>query len=151
MLKDVPRTEGYRKAIWACRHWLRGKTVMDIGAGTGTRITAFPNWSLAYYYSLVVDTWPTRLSGFLISFSLFLVPFWAGVLSLFCAKAGAARVYAIEAASRTADVARTVIERNGFSHVIQVSFFSLLSMWTATGISTSGLLSTTQQSQSSVF
>ena len=36
MLKDVARTEAYRKAIWASRHWLQGKTVMDIGAGTGT-------------------------------------------------------------------------------------------------------------------
>ena len=44
-----------------------------------------------------------------------------GVLSLFCAKAGAAKVYAVEAAARTAQVARTVVEKNGFSHVIQVS------------------------------
>ena len=54
-------------------------------------------------------------------FHFSLVPFWAGVLSLFCAKAGAARVYAVEAATKTAEVARAVIERNGFSHVIQVS------------------------------
>jgi len=35
MLNDVPRTEAYQKAILANSDFFRGKTVMDIGAGTG--------------------------------------------------------------------------------------------------------------------
>ena len=37
MLKDVPRTEAYRKAIMGNCDLFRGKTVLDIGAGTGKR------------------------------------------------------------------------------------------------------------------
>jgi len=35
MIKDKPRTDGYRDAIEANREQLQGKTVMDVGAGTG--------------------------------------------------------------------------------------------------------------------
>lgn len=35
MLKDVPRTEAYQKAILGNRHLFEGKVVMDVGAGTG--------------------------------------------------------------------------------------------------------------------
>lgn len=43
----------------------------------------------------------------------------SGILSLFAAQAGAKKVYAIEA-SNMAKHARTLIESNGFSHVIEV-------------------------------
>eukprot|EP00899_Mesostigma_viride_P024771 jgi/Mesvir1/5479/Mv15529-RA.1 len=42
-----------------------------------------------------------------------------GVLSIFCARAGARKVYAVDA-SAIADQARAVVEHNGLSHVIQV-------------------------------
>lgn len=76
MLKDAPRTEAYRKAILGNKAFFNGKTVMDVGAGTG-------------------------------------------ILSLFCAQAGAKKVYAVEA-SHLAHVTRKVVEKNQFSHVIEV-------------------------------
>lgn len=42
-----------------------------------------------------------------------------GILSLFCAKAGAAHVYAVEC-SQMADRAKEIVEANGFSNVITV-------------------------------
>ncbi|KAJ0090335.1 hypothetical protein Patl1_13428 [Pistacia atlantica] len=42
-----------------------------------------------------------------------------GILSLFCAKAGAAHVYAVEC-SQMADTAKQIVEANGFSDVITV-------------------------------
>nr|XP_023906587.1 protein arginine N-methyltransferase 1.1-like isoform X2 [Quercus suber] len=42
-----------------------------------------------------------------------------GILSLFCAKAGAAYVYAVEC-SHMADMAKEIVEANGFSNVITV-------------------------------
>ncbi len=48
-----------------------------------------------------------------------------GILSLFCAQAGARKVYAVEA-SQMADVARRVVEKNGFSDVIEVRSTLLL-------------------------
>jgi predicted RNA methylase len=54
----------------------------------------------------------------LLNSSLFL-PSILGILSLFCAQAGASRVYAVEA-SQLADITRRVVEKNGFSDVIEV-------------------------------
>ncbi|KAF8388847.1 hypothetical protein HHK36_025527 [Tetracentron sinense] len=42
-----------------------------------------------------------------------------GILSLFCAKAGAKHVYAVEC-SQMADMAKEIVEANGFSNVITV-------------------------------
>jgi protein arginine N-methyltransferase 1 len=42
-----------------------------------------------------------------------------GILSLFCAKAGAAHVYAVEC-SQMADMAKEIVKANGFSDVITV-------------------------------
>jgi len=41
----------------------------------------------------------------------------SGILSLFAAKAGAKKVYAIEASS-VADAAQKLVEKNGFSHIV---------------------------------
>lgn len=76
MLNDRPRQEAYRDAILSNRSLFAGKTVLDVGAGTG-------------------------------------------ILSVFCAQAGAAKVYAIEA-SNIAKVARAVVNENGFENVIEV-------------------------------
>ena len=67
MLKDRPRTESYRQAIFENAKLFRDKLVMDVGCGTG-------------------------------------------ILSLFAAEVGAAKVYAIEA-SRTALIARNVVRQ----------------------------------------
>lgn len=76
MIQDSPRTEAYKNAILSNRSLFEGKTVLDVGTGTG-------------------------------------------ILSIFCAQAGAAKVYAVEA-SRTAEIARELIEENHFSDIIEV-------------------------------
>ncbi|XP_043810939.1 protein arginine N-methyltransferase 1.1-like [Manihot esculenta] len=42
-----------------------------------------------------------------------------GILSLFCAKAGAAHVYAVECSDMT-DMTKKIVESNGFSEVVTV-------------------------------
>jgi len=76
MIRDSARTEAYKNAILSNRMLFEGKTVLDVGAGTG-------------------------------------------ILSVFCAQAGASKVYAVEA-SRTAEVARQLIDENHFSEIIEV-------------------------------
>lgn len=76
MLKDDVRTRSYMRAIVDNPHLFEGKTVMDVGCGTG-------------------------------------------VLSIFAAKAGAKKVYAVEC-SKIVDQARQIIEANGFSSIIEV-------------------------------
>lgn len=77
MIQDATRTEAYRNAILSSRSLFDGKTVLDVGAGTG-------------------------------------------ILSVFCAQAGAAKVYAVEA-SRTAELARQLVEENHFTGTIEVN------------------------------
>eukprot|EP00803_Ostreobium_quekettii_P011398 evm.model.scf_473.2 EVM.evm.TU.scf_473.2 scf_473:2551-3700(-) len=76
MLKDRVRTRGYMQAICNNPHLFKGKTVLDVGCGTG-------------------------------------------ILSLFCAKAGAAAVYGIEC-SAIADQAVKVVEDNGYSDTVTI-------------------------------
>eukprot|EP00245_Coleochaete_scutata_P011689 TRINITY_DN4388_c0_g1_i4.p1 TRINITY_DN4388_c0_g1~~TRINITY_DN4388_c0_g1_i4.p1 ORF type:complete len:307 (+),score=44.90 TRINITY_DN4388_c0_g1_i4:341-1261(+) len=76
MLKDTVRTKTYQNAIYQNAFLFRGKTVLDVGAGTG-------------------------------------------ILSLFCAKAGAKHVYAIEC-SAIADSATEIVKANNFENVITV-------------------------------
>lgn len=76
MLCDRPRQAAYRDAILGNRSLFAGKTVLDVGAGSG-------------------------------------------ILSVFCAQAGAKKVYSIEA-SEIAKVARRVAAENGFDGTIEV-------------------------------
>ncbi|XP_010666534.2 protein arginine N-methyltransferase 1.1 [Beta vulgaris subsp. vulgaris] len=76
MLKDVVRTKTYQNVIYKNDFLVKGKVVLDVGAGTG-------------------------------------------ILSLFCAKAGAKHVYAVEC-SHMADMAKEIVEANGYSDVITV-------------------------------
>lgn len=76
MIQDSARTETYQNAILSNREVFEGKTVLDVGAGTG-------------------------------------------ILSVFCAQAGASRVFAVEA-SRTAEIARKLVDENHFSDIIEV-------------------------------
>lgn len=74
MLKDAVRTDAYRDFIYHNKHLFKGKTVLDIGCGTG-------------------------------------------ILSMFCAKAGAAKVLAVDASAIIAK-ARENVFRNGLDSVI---------------------------------
>lgn len=74
MLKDTVRTNAYRDFIYDNKHLFTGKTVLDVGCGTG-------------------------------------------ILSLFCAKAGASQVFAVDN-SAIIDKARENVYNNGFSDTI---------------------------------
>lgn len=76
MLCDRPRQDAYHQAILSNAKLFAGKTVLDVGAGTG-------------------------------------------ILSIFCAQAGAAKVYAVEA-SHIANLAKENVKTNGFGNVIEV-------------------------------
>eukprot|EP01012_Entosiphon_sulcatum_P031763 TRINITY_DN40471_c0_g1_i1.p1 TRINITY_DN40471_c0_g1~~TRINITY_DN40471_c0_g1_i1.p1 ORF type:complete len:511 (-),score=57.15 TRINITY_DN40471_c0_g1_i1:61-1569(-) len=76
MLRDSVRTETYYNAIMESRHLIEGKTVIDVGCGTG-------------------------------------------ILSVFCAWAGAQKVYAIEA-SGMATHAQAVVAENNLDHIITI-------------------------------
>mmetsp|Transcript_16326 Transcript_16326/g.39469 ORF Transcript_16326/g.39469 Transcript_16326/m.39469 type:complete len:355 (-) Transcript_16326:83-1147(-) len=76
MLKDEQRMQAFRRAVEDNAELFRGKTVLDLGAGTG-------------------------------------------ILSLICARAGAARVFAIEA-SAMAQFAQRIVVANGFADVIEL-------------------------------
>lgn len=76
MLKDEVRTLTYRNAMYHNKHLFKGKTVLDIGCGTG-------------------------------------------ILSMFAAKAGAAKVIAVEC-SNIVDYARKIIEANRLDDIIEI-------------------------------
>ena len=76
MLKDTVRTRSYERAISRCAHLIRGKTVLDVGCGTG-------------------------------------------ILSLFCARAGAKRVFGVEC-SAIAKTAQEVVKENGMEDIVRI-------------------------------
>lgn len=76
MLKDEVRTMTYRNSMYHNKHLFKGKTVLDIGCGTG-------------------------------------------ILSMFAAKAGAARVIGIEC-SNIVEYAKQIVEANHLSNVVSI-------------------------------
>jgi protein arginine N-methyltransferase 1 len=76
MLMDHVRMRAYHSAIMNNKHLFAGKTILDIGTGSG-------------------------------------------VLSIWAAQAGAAKVFAVEFTDM-ANHARNLVEKNGLSHIIEV-------------------------------
>lgn len=76
MLMDHVRMRAYHSAIMNNKHLFEGKTILDIGTGSG-------------------------------------------VLSIWAAQAGAAKVFAVEYTDM-AHHARNLVEKNGLSHIIEV-------------------------------
>jgi len=76
MLKDEVRTLSYRDAIYKNKHLFKGKTVLDVGCGTG-------------------------------------------ILSMFAAKAGAAKVFGIEM-SNIAQHAKNIVSANKLDNVVTI-------------------------------
>ena len=74
MLKDTVRTDAYRDLIYENKDLFEGKTVLDVGCGTG-------------------------------------------ILSMFCARAGAAKVIAVDN-SDIIDFARENVYKNGMGETI---------------------------------
>ncbi|KAF2203374.1 S-adenosyl-L-methionine-dependent methyltransferase [Delitschia confertaspora ATCC 74209] len=76
MITDKVRTEGYRDFIYSHPELFKGKTVLDVGCGTG-------------------------------------------ILSMFCAKAGAKKVFSVD----NSDIVKTaekIVRKNGFGNIIEV-------------------------------
>ncbi|RZB39603.1 protein arginine N-methyltransferase 6 [Asbolus verrucosus] len=76
MLKDSSRNKAYRQAIFDNVDQIKGRVVLDVGAGTG-------------------------------------------ILSVYCAQAGAARVYAVEA-SNVFKIAQEIVKENHLDQIVQV-------------------------------
>merc|ERR1712079_126178 len=76
MLKDEVRTLTYRNSMWHNKHLFKGKTVLDVGCGTG-------------------------------------------ILSMFAAKAGAARVIGVDMSS-IVDHAKKIVADNGLSDTVTI-------------------------------
>jgi len=76
MLKDEVRTLTYRNSMWHNKHLFKGKTVLDVGCGTG-------------------------------------------ILSMFAAKAGAAKVIGIDM-STIVEQAKKIVETNGLSDKVEI-------------------------------
>lgn len=77
MLLDAPRNQAYRQAILDNKNVIKGKTVLDVGCGTG-------------------------------------------ILSIYCAQAGASKVYAVDA-SDIYKIALKIVKENNYENVIEVS------------------------------
>ncbi|XP_067864048.1 uncharacterized protein [Heptranchias perlo] len=93
MIADAARTGSYRRALqWGCRPRPGGRPEPGPGAGV----------------------------GLLRGLTVLDVGAGTGILSVFCAQAGAARVYASEASMVMAERAREVVEANGLSGRIQI-------------------------------
>ncbi|SCV73747.1 BQ2448_6177 [Microbotryum intermedium] len=104
MLKDKVRTDSYRDFIMSNPQLFKDAVVLDVGCGTGTPL----------HQGRLLSFWTeprTELAGALLS------PL--GILSMFAAKSGAKKVYAVDA-SNVIYKAQRHIKANGLGEVITV-------------------------------
>ena len=95
MLKDTVRTDAYRDFIYGNKHLFKDKVVLDVGCGTGS-------WQPTYYA---------------VGVGICLANSNVGILSMFCAKAGAKHVFAVDK-SEIINKARENVYNNGLSDAI---------------------------------
>ena len=113
MIRDRVRTDAYADAITSNGHLFKDKVVLDIGCGTGAppRRSDGPCVPIAFGRHRTVEL---RVSVMPFSRAL---QSGAGILSMFAARAGAARVIGIDC-SDIILTARKVVSANGYDGII---------------------------------
>ena len=97
MLNDKPRMNFYRKCVMDNRAMFKDKIVLDVGCG------------ILLSFSKLIQVLSNLISQFA----------GLGCLSIFAARAGAKKVYAVEASRQTFELALGAFAKSGFDSIIE--------------------------------